>query len=109
MAKVSPWTGSKDLPPLEMKPLRRLVLQVWRMELAREGLLCDGYEPVYDPLREEPDSEIPLDGLAVKLVDMSLHVSRILKLTDELIDHEDWQNDPLCLVRHSQLLGKPPQ
>ena len=68
-----------DRPAMEMKPLRSLVLEVWRMELAQKDLLIDGYDPIHDPLAEPPDPEIPLSGLQIKLADISIAVQRILK------------------------------
>ena len=107
MAKVSPWTGSNDLPPLEMKPLRALVLKIWRMELVRKGLLSPDSEPIHNPLAEPDDLEIPLDGLVIKLVDLSLQIKLISEYVEQVCHPDDDPDDPLYLVRHSQLLGKP--
>jgi len=103
MAKVSPWTGSKDLPPLEMKPLRALVLKMWRMELVRKGLLSPDSEPIHNPLAEPDDLEIPLNGLVIKLVDMSNRISRLAEYTEQLLNSNDLPDDPLLLIRESQL------
>jgi len=103
MAKVSPWTGSKDLPPLEMKPLRALVLKVWRMELVRKGLLSPDSEPIHNPLAEPDDLEIPLNGLVIKLVDMNNQISRMVEYVDQFLSPYDLPDDPLLLIRESQL------
>ena len=103
MAKVSPWTGSNDLPPLEMKALRALVLKIWRMELVRKGLLSPDSEPIHNPLAEPDDLEIPLDGLVIKLVDMSNRISRLAEYTEQLLNSNDLPDDPLLLIRESQL------
>ena len=80
MAKDCPFCSTKeDRPAVKMEPLRSLVLMVWRMELAQADLLLDGHDPIYDPLAEPPDSEIPLSGLQIKLADISIAVQRILK------------------------------
>ncbi len=79
MAKDCPFCSTdKDRPAVEMPPLRKLLLMVWRMELAGKNLLDDGYDPIRDPLAEGPDYDIPLTGLQIKLADINIQVQRIL-------------------------------
>ena len=100
---------SKDpsRPAVEMKPLRKLLLMIWRMELAQAGLLDDGYDPIRDPLAELSDTGIPLSGLQVKLADLSIHLRLVSEFVDQLLNPNEQSADPLYLIRHSQLLNSP--
>jgi len=106
MAKVSPWTGSKNLPPLEMKSLRALVLKVWRMELVQKGLFILDDDPDDLLSIEVPDLEIPLSGLQVKLVDLTLQMKLIGEYAEQVLNPDDDPDDPLYLIRQSQMASR---
>ena len=97
---------NKDRPAVEMNSLRDLLLMIWRMELAQKGLLVDGYDSAHDPLAAPPDSEIPLSGLQVKIVDIHLQIARLTEYVEQLLNPAARPDDPLYLMRHSQIQGK---
>ena len=105
MAKDCPFCSrDPNRPAVEMKPLRALVFKIWRMELAQKGLfILDGDLPS----TEVPDSEIPLSGLQIKLVDIGLQIKLIGEFADQVLHPDDRPSDPLYLLRHSQILRKP--
>jgi hypothetical protein len=103
MAKVSPWTGGDGLPALKNDTVRRLVLLIWRWELAVADIILDGYEPIHDPLAEGNDPGIPLSGLQVKQVDIELQIKRVCEFLEQLLMPANQVDDPLILVRASEV------
>ncbi len=109
--KVCPLEGSEErgLPPLRMQPLRNLNYCVWQMELSLEGIFLapDDQSAIGEnaiDLEAEHVADIPLSGLQVKLADRHLLVKRMLRMVKQIVEHEDWERNPLCLVPRDQLI-----
>jgi len=98
--RICPLEGNSELPALKMQPLRDLVATTWYMELAQADIQLPDYDDgdsVINPELERVDG-IPLTGLDVKLANRHLLVRRMLKMLEQIVAHEDWENGPLMLV-----------
>lgn len=92
-----------ELPPLRMRRLRDLVWRTWYMELAEADIHLTPTDEDIIIRHEERVCDVPLSGLQVKLANRTLLVKRWLKMLDQMLEYDDWRDNPLQLIPKKDL------